>query len=223
MLSEIYSHHQIHWTVLEGWGALNIHPNNIGDSQMNTIDPTHSSVGIHTKKSVLGCYWGKLHIGRHVFHRKFLTQKVGLRIHHPRFVRDFPHWSLKSGTYDLDSQRLGSARRVPLDPRVLLVDCNNVRGKGCERRFDPGRKSCSLWGKLTWYLFHVFFWFSLHMSCHKIINGVVFTATFSFHLDFRWGFHVVPWHAFCLLAMLALLLSQDVLEKCCSTFWKRSK
>ena len=98
--------------------------------------PTFQCRDSHEKSA--GMLIGKLHIGRHVFHRKFLTQKVGLRIHHPRFVSDFPHWSLKSGTYDLDSQRLGSARRVPLDPRVLLVDCNNVRGKGCERRFDPG-------------------------------------------------------------------------------------
>jgi hypothetical protein len=43
-----------------------------------------------------------------------------------------------------------------------------------------------------------------------------------FHLDVHWDFHVASWHASCLLAMFALLLTQNVLETCCGTFAKEA-
>ena len=41
----------------------------------------------------------------------------------------------------------------------------------------------------------------------------MFIAKMGFHLDSHWDCHLASWHISCSLAMLAVLLSQNVLEK----------
>ena len=42
-----------------------------------------------------------------------------------------------------------------------------------------------------------------------------------YHVEFHWDFHVTSWHVSCSLAMLALLLSQNVFEKWCGAFLQK--
>ena len=45
----------------------------------------------------------------------------------------------------------------------------------------------------------------------------MFIAKRGFRLDFHWDVHLASWHVSCALAMLAVILSQNVLEKWCGT------
>jgi hypothetical protein len=50
----------------------------------------------------------------------------------------------------------------------------------------------------------------------------MFIANMSFNLDFHWHFHLVSWHVSYSLAMLAVLLSQNVLENDAVLFVKET-
>ena len=82
-------------------------------------------------------------------------------------------------------------------------------------------KSCNL--QLSEVKIHIILWF-VHVHLFFFKYHYRFIAKMGFHTDdFHCDFHLVSWHVSCALTVLAVLLSQNVLDKWCGPFCTNRK